>query len=331
MTESDNTDETRKKNLWYVRRNGQIKGPYPCGGVRRFVLLGRVTMEDQVSNDRKRWRPVSEVPDVIPPEVRKAMAEGEADLLIAPRLREDERNGRERRVKEDDAEFRKRRRGERRQAELEIMQNHRMAKTDLLERRRKRPLPLFAMAVVGGLVALAVGFGLYLGAPEPIPDPDCDARPAPGVNWRNCILDGIRLDAAELDGALLNNGLFRRAVLTGSKLNGADLQYVDLSESDLSYAELKQARMKGAALRRADLSYADLSGADLSFADLTGANLGGAKLGEVRLDNAIWINGAQCLPGSVGACRIEKSDNPSAAAIRKNPGRETSIELRNLR
>jgi hypothetical protein len=322
MTETDKEIESQKWNLWYIRRNGQVKGPYPCGGVRRFVLLGRVTLEDQVSNDCKRWRPVSQVPEVIPPEIRKALAKGETDLLIASRLREDERNGLERRVGSDDAEFKKRRKGERRQAELEIMQHHRQAKTDLLERRRKKPLPVTAMGVVGALVVLAVGFGLYMGAPEPIPDPDCSAKPAPGVNWRNCKLEGVQLGGAELDHALLNNSLLREAGLSGSKLNDSDMQYVDLSGSDLSYAELKRALMKGASLRNADLSYADLSEADLSFADLTGANLGGAKLRQVRLDNAIWINGAQCLPGSVGVCRIKKSDSPSDAAIRKNLSRE---------
>ncbi|WP_435684034.1 pentapeptide repeat-containing protein [Sedimenticola selenatireducens] len=306
MTETDKEIETTKQNLWYIRRDGQIKGPYPCGGVRRFVLLGRVTMEDQVSNDRKQWRPVSEVPDVIPPEVRKALAEGETDLLIASRMREDERNGRERRVSADDAEFKRRRKGERRQAELEIMQHHRKAKTDLLERRGKKPLPLFSIGVVGVLVVLAIGFGFYLGAPESIPDPDCESKPAPGVNWRNCRMDGVQLDAADLDHALLNNGMFRRAKLSGGKFNDSDMKYVDLSESDLSYAELKRAAMKGATLRHADLSYADLSGADLSFADLTGANLGGAKLQQARLDNAIWINGASCLPGSVGNCLVKQ-------------------------
>ncbi len=305
MTETEQEHESARQNLWYIRCDGQIKGPYPCGGVRRFVLLGRVTMDDQVSNDKKQWRPVSAVPDVIPPEVRKALAEGDTDLLIASRMREDERNGRERRVSDSDAEFKKRRRGERRQAELEIMRQHRQAKTDLLERRAKKPLPLLPMGIVSALVILAVGSGFYLGAPESIPDPDCSAEAAPGVNWRNCRLDGIQLDAAELDHALLNNGMIRRAKLSGSKLNDSDLQYVDLSESDLSYAELKRAAMKGATLRNTDLSYADLTGADLSFTDLTGANLGGAKLQQVRLDNAIWINGALCLPGSLGSCRVK--------------------------
>ncbi|MCW8906069.1 MAG: pentapeptide repeat-containing protein [Sedimenticola sp.] len=304
MTENDK--EKNKRRLWYVRRNGQVKGPYPSGSVRRFLLLGRVRMEDQVSQDQKHWQTVADVPEVIPPEVRKALAEGDAEQLIVPRMREDERNGRERRVHADDEVYRQRRKGERRQAELEIMQQHREAKTDLMERRQKRPLPLAGIVVTGALVLLAIGFGFYLGAPPVIPDPDCNAQPAPGVNWRNCKLDGVVLEGVNLDGALINNGQMRRARLSGSQINRGELSYLDLSEADLSYTELKQAALKGATLRAADLSYADLSGADLSFADLTGAKLGGAKLEQVRLDNAIWIGGEQCLAGSLGGCRVPR-------------------------
>ncbi|MCW8920939.1 MAG: pentapeptide repeat-containing protein [Sedimenticola sp.] len=303
---ADDEKEKSKQKLWFIRHENQVKGPYPSGSVRRFVLLGRVLMQDQVSPDRKSWQQVSDVPDVVPPEVRKALIEGDSEKLIASRMREDERNGRERRVSADDAEFKKRRKGERRQAELEIMQHHREAKTDLLERQQKRPFPIVGAGVVTVLVLLVVGLGIYLGAPESISDPDCAAKPSPGVNWRNCKLDGMQLDAAELDGVLLNNGSVRRANMTGSKLNNGDLQYVDLSDTDLSYAELKRASLKGATLRNTDLSYADLTGTDLSFADLTGANLGGAKLEQANLSNVIWIDGAVCLAGSVGVCRVKK-------------------------
>ncbi|MCW8889785.1 MAG: pentapeptide repeat-containing protein, partial [Sedimenticola sp.] len=295
-----------KQKLWYVRRDNQVKGPYPCGTVRRFVLLGRIVMEDEVSLDKLGWQKVSEVPDVIPPEIRKALADGDTEQLISSRMREDERNGRERRQSSDDEKFKKRRQGERRQAELEIMQQHREAKTDLLERKQKRPFPVAGFSVVVTVVVLVIGFGFYLGSPESVADPDCHAAPAPGVNWRNCNMDGVQLDAAELDGVLLNNAVVRRAHLTGSKLNSGDLQYVDMSESDLSYVELKQAMLKGATLRRADLSYADMTGADLSFADLTGANLGGAKLDNTNLSHAIWMDGSVCLAESLGRCKTRK-------------------------
>jgi len=303
MNENDN--EKTKRRLWFVRRDGEVKGPYPSGGVRRFVLLGRVRMEDQVSQDRKRWQRVADVPEVVPPEVRKALAEGDVEQLIVPRMREDERNGRERRVHSDDEVYRQRRKGERRQAELEIMQQHRKAKTDLVERRQKRPLPLAGILVTGTLVLLAIGSGFYLGAPPAIPDPDCQAQPAPGVNWRNCRLDGVMLEGVDLNGALINNGRMQQARLSGSQINRGQLDYLDLSQADLSYAELRQTSLKGATLRGADLSYADLSGADLSFADLTGANLGGARLEQARLDNAIWIGGEQCGPDSLGGCRVQ--------------------------
>lgn len=301
-----NEHEKSKQKLWFIRRNNQVKGPYPCGTVRRFVLLGRVLMQDEVSCDQESWYSVAEVADLIPPEVRKRVKADAEEGLICSKMREDERNGRERRRGSDDEAYKKRRKGERRAAELEIMQQHREAKTDLLERRKKKSFPVVGMSVVALLVTAVIGLGFYLGAPQTIADPDCNAKPMPGVNWRNCRLDGMQLDGADLDGALLNNSVIRHAKLTGSKLNDGDLRYVDLSETDLSYAELKRAALKGATLRGSDLSYADLTGADLGFADLTGANLGGANLHQANLENAIWMDGSVCLPGSVGRCKVKR-------------------------
>ncbi|MES9900069.1 MAG: pentapeptide repeat-containing protein [Sedimenticola sp.] len=305
---ADEESNQGRQQLWYLRRHGQVKGPFPSGSLRRFVLVGRVLMDDEVSCDKSDWQRVSEVPEVVPPEVRKAMAEGNLDDLIASRMREDERNGRERRGRESEAKYKEQRKGERRRIEQDIEQNHRVAKTELREASEQKKRPIVSMVVSGALVALvlAIGFGLYLQAPDALPDPDCNAAPAPGVNWSNCRLDGLQAESAPLDGALLNNAILRDAKLAGSSINGGDLQYVDFTGADLSYTVLKSAMMKGINLRNADLSYADLSGADLRFADLSGANLGSAILDKARFDSAIWINGQSCLAGSVGGCLLPK-------------------------
>ncbi|MES9881920.1 MAG: pentapeptide repeat-containing protein [Sedimenticola sp.] len=305
---ADEESNSGRQKLWYLRRRGQVKGPFPSGSLRRFVLIGRVLMDDQVSCDKSEWRLVSEVAEVIPPEVRKAMADGSLDDLIASRMREDERNGRERREQALDAKFKEKRKGERRKIEQDIEQHHRIAKTELLEagEERKRPIVSMVVSSVLLLLVLAISFGLYLQAPEDTPDPDCTAAAAPAVNWRNCRLDGLQAASASLDGALLNNTSLRGAKLSGGSINAGDLQYADFTGADLSYVAMKSAMMIGVNLRNADLSYADLTGADLRFADLTGANLGSAVLDKARFDSAIWINGRSCLAGSVGGCLLPK-------------------------
>jgi hypothetical protein len=301
MAEQENGNN--KQQLWYIRRDGDVRGPFPCGAVRRSVLLGRVRLDDEASLDRTNWKRVSNVPDVVPPEVRRALENGDREALDLLRMREDERSGRERRSAKDDLEFKDRRQGERRKEEGELVTRHREAKSELLELEEQRKKPYGGILVVSLLVVAAVGGGLYIGSPQAVPEPDCFAAPAPGVNWRNCRLDQTVAENSDLAGAQINNAVLRQARLSGSSFKGADLKYSDFSGADLSYGEFINTAMKGVNLQNADLTNADLSGSDLSFANLTGARLGGAKLNWARLDSAIWIDGKTCGVGSLGGCK----------------------------
>jgi hypothetical protein len=301
MAEQENSNN--KQQLWYIRREGKVRGPFPCGAVRRSVLLGRVRLDDEASMDRTNWKRVSSVPDVVPPEVRKALESGDLETLDLLRMREDERSGRERRTAKDDVEFKERRHGERRRQEDKLVTRHREAKAELLDLEERRKKPYVGMLVVSLLVIAAVGGGLYIGSPQAIQEPDCFAAPAPGVNWRNCRLDETVAENSDLAGAQINNAVLRQARLSGSSFKGADLKYSDFTGADLSYGEFINAAMKGVNLQNADLTNADLTGSDLSFANLSGARLGGAKLGWARLDGAIWIDGKTCGVGSLGGCK----------------------------
>jgi hypothetical protein len=302
MPEEAEKDNKQKQKLWFVRRDKSIKGPFPSGTVRRFMLLGRVLPSDQVSTDRKSWQSVMDVPEVVPPEVRKAAAEGDLYEVLPGRLREDERSGVERRNKAEDIKYQNQRKGQRRQNEAERVKRHQLAKTQLIELYKKRKTPYIGFIVVSILILVSIGVGLYIGSPEIIPDPDCRTQPAPGVNWRSCRMDALKAESANLQGAILNSSVMRMARLSGSILSQADMQYADLSGADLSYTEITDARMKGINLQNADLTSADLSNSDLSYANLNGCNLGGANLEGARLDKSIWIDGSTCAYGSLGEC-----------------------------
>ncbi len=180
-----------------------------------------------------------------------------------------------------------------------------------LERRRQgnassraeeRRIPWLALivslCVVGGIMGLAV----WVGMPKPADTPQCDARPAPGVDWRNCVLTGVDVGSASLAGANLNNAVLREARLSATVLSDADLRYADLSGADLQYADLSRSQMLGANLRHADLRAANLTGADLRFADLSSSQLEGANLQEAGLGGAIWSDGTPCAENSIGRC-----------------------------
>jgi hypothetical protein len=297
-----------KQKLWFIRRGETIKGPFPSGTLRRFMLLGRVVPSDQVSLDRKNWQGVMDVPEVVPPEIRKAAAEGNLYEVLPTRLGEDERKGTERRNKKEDIKYENQRKGQRRQEESGLVKRHQLSKTQLIELYKKRKTPYLAFLVVSIVVFLTLGIGLYIGAPDEIPDPDCNAKAAPGVNWRNCRLDAVKSESVNMRGAILNSSILRLAKFSGGIFNKADMQYADLSGSDLSYSEIADAKMKGINLQNADLTNADLTNSDLSYANLKNSKLGGAKIDGARLSKAIWIDGSVCGPGSVGKCVKETSD-----------------------
>ena len=303
-------EKDNKQSLWYIRRAEKIAGPFPSGTLRRFILIGRITPSDQVSLDKKNWQGVMEVPEVVPPEIRKAAKEGHLEDVLPTNLGEDERTGLERRRRRDEKEFQNQRMAQRRKLEPELVQRHRNAKSELRRQAKmSRRTPYLGVIASTLLVLALIGVGLYIGTPDAIPDPDCSAKAGPGVNWRNCRLDSVNYESANLEGAILNSTILRTARLSRSIFNLADMQYADLSGSDLSYAELSSARMKGINLQNADLTYADLTNSDLTYANLKNSKLGGAKIDGARLEKAIWIDGTVCGPGSVGKCvRSRKSD-----------------------
>ncbi len=180
-----------------------------------------------------------------------------------------------------------------------------------LERRRQgnassraeeRRIPWLALVVslcvVGGIMGLAV----WVGMPEPVDTPQCEAQPAPGVDWRNCVMTGVDVGSASLAGANLNNAVLREARLSATVLSDADLRYADLSGADLKYADLSRSQMLGANLRGADLRAANLTQTDLRYADLSSSQIEGANFQGASLGGSLWVDGTKCAENSVGRC-----------------------------
>ncbi len=298
------------KRLWYTRRGGQVRGPFPTGLVSRYILLGRVHEGDELSVDMEEWQPLSAFPQLLPSVLRGPGQQADEDerlqRLKDARRWEDERSGMERRDREGVAEefARQRRRfSDRRQPEPVELIQHRLTKVHLRSAtapRRERYLPqlLIALVLLGGVGLLAY----YYPNSNIKSASDCQAAPHPGVNWSNCALEGVELVGQDLRGAILRNANLSGANLRQTQMPGNDLSYSNLNSSDLSNAELSRANMKGVNLRNANLTNAHLSGADLSYADLTGANLEGVDLSAANLENAIWPDQTLCGPGSIGQC-----------------------------
>jgi len=293
---------TNKSGKWYSRVNGKTSGPFPTGLLRRYVLIGRLRKEDEVSTDKREWLKVSQVPDLIPDLLNSDPDDNFAhERLMAARRWADERLQRDRRGSDDNGSGG--RGGDRRSDELDDVLKHRGSlRTRELGDEYKSTFTgwLFLFAAV-----VAIGYGGYYGYTHQTEEVAIDCNTAAGlnVNWSNCSKQGQQLQQADLTGSIMRNINFTSAQLQNTQMPNVDLAYANLSLAVMTGSNLTGASLLGANLRGTDLSNAQLQQADLSFANLTSATITGVDFTGVSLHKTIWIDGRQCADGSVGSCQ----------------------------
>ena len=300
-------DKDREHELWFTRMDGAVQGPHPSGLISRFLLLGRLTLDDDISLDGENWQPVRAFPRLIPEELHHGDTPEARERLLQARLREDERLRERRGSGPVPPEVRDMRVGERRQPEPETMLRHRRQRAEWLARPRESldaamrgPIPW-----VGAGAAILVAVILVVWSTdgvEPGTLPDCHLPAAPEVNWSYCRMVGLDLRGVDLSRANLRNTDFLETRLDGARLSDADLSYADLRRTRLDDADLRGAVLTGATLQEAVLARANLEGADLSYVSVLAADLTEARLDGAVLDRAIWTDGRICANGSVGTC-----------------------------
>lgn len=148
------------KQLWYTRRDKEVRGPFPAGLITRYILLGRIIEEDELSVDQVSWQSVSEMPELIPEEMKLDLSipENQEKLRIA-RMREDEREATDRRSKQSDgnsAGNHKRSGVDRRKNEPSEVWRHREIKDQLLASLREKEKESYISRIVWGSFVLTV-------------------------------------------------------------------------------------------------------------------------------------------------------------------------------
>lgn len=229
-------DADGSADSWFVRRGGEVEGPFPSGRIRHDLLEGQVAMEDEVSRDQQHWQRVAEVPAVVPHAFRVDPGEEEA-ALSAQRWREQ------------------------RKAYLTIMLavglfGLALAITVLLDQTVPQPAATCDTPAGPGVQWQHC---LMKGMQVPAAD-----------------LRGANLSSADLSGGNLAGANLRKADLRFVNLGGASLALSRLQLADLTGADLRGADLSSADLSGADLSYADLTGAHLEGALFNDAQLNGA-------------------------------------------------------
>lgn len=323
-----------KKNLWYTRREKEVRGPFPAGMISRYILLGRILETDELSVDQVEWKPVEFYPELYPDEMKLDLTvpENQERLRLA-RVREDERSYGDRRQESSPShEYQRQRSGrERREDEPEDLLRHRALRSRLLHTPIKRKEHYaFRIMLVAVFLMTVISLAIVYTPKEGVPINNCANPPAPHVNWSNCRFEGKRLATENLVGAQFRNTSINGADLHGAKLAEAEFSYANMSNVKLLTADLHNADLVGATLRNANMTDAKLVNANLSFAilnnavlvnaDLRNANLShailngavidGVKLDGAILDQAIWIDNSVCAPESIGLCIPLKKGKP---------------------
>jgi hypothetical protein len=186
--------------VWYTRREGVVRGPYPQRRISRYILLGRIRDSDELRPGDGEWRPVSGYPELIPAVMKLPATEENRQKLLIARMREDERRPGGRR---DAARGEPGREGpgrpERRRPETPELIGCRELKYQVSHRRPGRrarrymyPLALLALALGGFMLGL-----LGRDAEPQSATSNCAARPMPGLIRNNCNLPPSAPLAAE--------------------------------------------------------------------------------------------------------------------------------------
>jgi hypothetical protein len=241
MNKQDYTSSQR----WYTKHEGVTMGPLTEARIRQLLLEGKLDLADQISEDQQAWVCISEVPSVIPLQLRAESGDKEAMAKVETRAR--------------------------------------LRAEDRASGRRFPLLPLLvSVGIVGGLLLVSLWVGMPEEDDSPQcdlpPGPgvnwrncvllnvDVGSASLVGANLNSAVLQQAKLSATQLNGADLSYADMRKsdlryAQMQNSRLVGTNLQGVDLRDADLS---------------RADLRFADLTGAQIRGAVWTGARLDGA-------------------------------------------------------
>ena len=78
---------------WYTRRSGVVRGPFSAEEISRHLILGRISMDDEISQDRDSWEPAERCGELLPAELQKLNTWDDYQQLVIARMQVDERKG----------------------------------------------------------------------------------------------------------------------------------------------------------------------------------------------------------------------------------------------
>ena len=149
------TQESEK--IWYTRRDGVMRGPFTAENISRYILLGRIDLDDEVSQDRETWIVAGHLDSLLPAELKSQSSWDDYQKLVTAHMQADERKGDRRTEKRRNYLQRhaeKRVKGDRRShVDNTLLCQHLLDKPDSSDRKgsasqSKRPVVLFVVLLL---------------------------------------------------------------------------------------------------------------------------------------------------------------------------------------
>ncbi|MEA2094047.1 MAG: hypothetical protein U9P11_05735 [Pseudomonadota bacterium] len=82
---------------WFARRDGTIRGPFTHEYIARCILLGRIRLNDELSQDNVKWQAVTNFPELFTDELSGLGSWEDYRQLAMARIKFDERISRRKR------------------------------------------------------------------------------------------------------------------------------------------------------------------------------------------------------------------------------------------
>jgi len=287
-------------NFWYIKTEQGIRGPFPTGQISQMVLLGRVTLDDEVSHDKQAWEIVRKI-DALIPDVFKTSDDSQlTERVDAARRWADERREERRHEQTDERRIDKGRRVNETNEERASREKRELAYKSFTQKNRVSLLPIsFMLIVIAGVI-------YFTFANNPVQTKlttNCQSEIQPKLNWNNCVKSGLVAIKKNMSGGTFNSADFSSGNFVGSDLSNSNLNYADLSGANLRHVSLYNSQLKGSNLQGADLSLANLRKANLQYANLQNSNILEANIEGADVSFAIWFDGKKCRKNSISICK----------------------------
>lgn len=153
---------TQSDKYWYTRRDGIMRGPFSAENISRYMLLGRIRLDDELSQDCETWVVAAKLDNLLPAELNNQSSWDDYEQLLTAHMKADERKGSRRASKRKhylDRHVELRVSGERRSdVDNALLSQHLLAKSMLVKGRRpvirhKRPIFLFVVLLLSLMFA----------------------------------------------------------------------------------------------------------------------------------------------------------------------------------